>query len=368
MWRNAPSPDCRRYIALSPRRRQHRGDTPATAVADVPAFRRHAAGLWLDRGVGTPIATFGRARMLKTAVVCLGLIGLSSPAWAQLPPTAKSPALAQQVLDCAKEKNPDLQIRSCTQVIASAEASQVSRANAHLYRGQGYANKQQIDRAIADLNEAIRLNSLSDRAYSVRGRLWAAKGNTDLALADLRTALFLNPKDYFAYAVRGDIYRTRSDLDRAVADYDRAIQLNPGGPDPYAGRGLVYIGKMDYERAITDFDRAIQLAPSFANTYRLRGTAYRFEKDYQRAIAIMIGRSNSTPNLPVRTARAARLTTKSRTTIAQLPTTPRQSKPIRRLLRFTLVAQELISPRSATMKRRPTRTRRASSTREVIHS
>ena len=121
--------------------------------------------------------------MLKAAALCVALVGTTSAAW------------AEAGADCADGKNLDLQIRSCTELIDSAGGSQMSRATAYLYRGLGYLNKIELDRAAPDLDEAIRLDPSSHQAYGLRGRLSVYKGNLDLALADFARALSLNPRD-----------------------------------------------------------------------------------------------------------------------------------------------------------------------------
>ena len=85
------------------------------------------------------------------------------------------------------------------------------------------------DVAIAACTRAI--NSGAGRPsinYNSRGEAYHGEGDMDRAIADYTEALRLDPKYTFAYYNRGDAYRYNGDLDRAIADYTEALRLVPG--------------------------------------------------------------------------------------------------------------------------------------------
>lgn len=94
-------------------------------------------------------------------------------------------------------------------------------------RGAAYAMKGQIDRAIVDFDEAIRLDPKYADAFYNRGIAYAETGQYNRALADFDEAIRLNPKNADFFANRGSAYVIRGQHDRAIADYDEAIRLNP---------------------------------------------------------------------------------------------------------------------------------------------
>ena len=49
----------------------------------------------------------------------------------------------------------------------------------------------------------------------------------DKAMADLNEAIKLIPEDYEALFCRGYAYAIKGDLDKALADYDQAIKIEP---------------------------------------------------------------------------------------------------------------------------------------------
>jgi Tfp pilus assembly protein PilF len=57
-----------------------------------------------------------------------------------------------------------------------------------------FRDRGEYDRAIADCNEAIRVQPNGFQGYDLRGFLFEKKGETDKAIADYRRALSLEPR------------------------------------------------------------------------------------------------------------------------------------------------------------------------------
>src|SRR5580704_15845876 len=114
-------------------------------------------------------------------------------------------AAADDGYTCAKQSG-DLAIAACSRAIASGEFRGEELAKIYANRGTEYKNKGDLDRAIADYSEAIRLDPEHVKAYNNRGITWAAKGELDRAIADYSEAIRLDPKYVDAYDNRGDAW------------------------------------------------------------------------------------------------------------------------------------------------------------------
>ena len=94
---------------------------------------------------------------------------------------------------------------------------------------------------------------------------YAKKGQFDLAIANCDEAIRLDPQYAPAFCNRGAFYCQKSDGDHAIADFDQAIRLDPKEATAFYNRGNLYKKKGDYNRAITDYNEAIQLDPHYGS-------------------------------------------------------------------------------------------------------
>ena len=142
------------------------------------------------------------------------------------------------------------------------------------------------DRSIADYTQALKLDPNNAIIYYQRGNAYNDKGDFDRAIADYTQAIRVNPNLSDAYMMRGMIYmENKQDLDTAIADYTQAIRLDPDYTEAYVGRGLAYRGKGDFDRAIAEYTQAIRLSPNESRLYSGRATSYFMKRDFNQAIA-----------------------------------------------------------------------------------
>ena len=144
----------------------------------------------------------------------------------------------------------------------------------YVWRANVWLKRKELDTAIADYNEAIRLNPGSAGvAHQGRGRAWRDKKDYDKAIADCNEAIRLDPGHARAYYTRGVVWSDKKDYDKAIADYNEAIRLDPGYAHAYNGRGKTWSAKKDYDKAIADYNEAIRLDPGYVHAYCNRGVA-----------------------------------------------------------------------------------------------
>jgi tetratricopeptide (TPR) repeat protein len=186
---------------------------------------------------------------------------------------------------CDTPQAPEATIIACTQSINSGTWKGRDLAAYYNNRGYAYSHKGDLDRAIADYSEAIRIDPVDADAFTSRGVAYRAKGDNDRAIADFNEAIRLDPKDAVAFNNRGYAYSAKGDLDRAIADYSEAIRLDPKHGIAFNNRGIAYLKKGDNGSAIVDYSEAIRINPEDADAFNSRAVAYRAKGDLDRAIA-----------------------------------------------------------------------------------
>jgi tetratricopeptide (TPR) repeat protein len=152
-------------------------------------------------------------------------------------------------------------------------------------RGQAYAAKNESDKALADYDEAIRLDPKATQAYYHRANLRYGRQQYPKALEDYDVVIRLDPKLDWAYHVRGWIYYRKKDYDKALADFEAAIKLAPTESVFYRDRGNVALARKQYDKALADYDKSIELEPSYVVPWHLRGVTWQAKKEYAKALA-----------------------------------------------------------------------------------
>src|SRR6476620_3091330 len=127
-------------------------------------------------------------------------------------------------------------IDGCTALIDSGQGTTTARAIAHNNRGNAYTAKGDLDRAILDFDQSIKLDPTSAKPFNNRGAAYLRKGEYDLALASLDQAIKLNPSNGRAFVNRAGVYLKKNEYDRAARDYDEAIRLDPNLESGWSGR------------------------------------------------------------------------------------------------------------------------------------
>jgi len=125
------------------------------------------------------------------------------------------------------EANPKQRIDNCTDIIESSQETPERRAGAYFYRAMAWHVLDDLQRAIADLIEAIKLNQKYNSAYGWRGRFLVDTGQYDRAVAKDTEALKVFPDDAGYTGHRGYAHFYRGDFPAAAADLQSAIELVP---------------------------------------------------------------------------------------------------------------------------------------------
>jgi len=120
-------------------------------------------------------------------------------------------------------------------------------------------------------------------AWSNRGHHFMVSGQYDRALPDLDTAIKFNPKWKFAYANRGVIRLKRNNIDDAFTDFSRALEIDPRFAMALNNRAYIFILRAEWAAAKIDLDLAISVKSRTVEAYRNRGMVYEHLGDFDAA-------------------------------------------------------------------------------------
>src|ERR1700752_3210640 len=85
----------------------------------------------------------------------------------------------------------------------------------------------QTEAGFASLNRVLAIAPTFADGFRYRAEAYRNSGEIDKALAERAQAIKLNPKNPVYYGARALIHQSRGEFDLAVADYDRMIAINP---------------------------------------------------------------------------------------------------------------------------------------------
>ena len=154
----------------------------------------------------------------------------------------------------------------------------------HHYMGTALAESGKVDRADAELREALRLRPhFFDATYDL-GVLLDRRGETDAAIACLREAMELQPADPRASVTLGGVLAHQGHLDEAVATYREALRSHPNDADLHFNLGIALLRQRKDDRAIFELTKATELRPWHADTYDILGGAFALRGDLDEAV------------------------------------------------------------------------------------
>ncbi len=103
-----------------------------------------------------------------------------------------------------------------------------------------FAEADELDDALRDANEAIRLAPTYSFVFRGRANVYNDMGKYDLAVNDYDHAIQLAPNDGGLFIERGKVFRTQSRFDQAISDFNHALDVDKKWTAAYRERGLTY--------------------------------------------------------------------------------------------------------------------------------
>lgn len=159
-------------------------------------------------------------------------------------------------------------------------------------RARLYETLEQWPAAVADYERIIEIapeatdpEGADVNAFTARGWAFVEMNDLDRALASFDDAIRRYPTDALAHNNRGLIFLRRNDDARALADFETAIRLEPGLGYPYENRGKMRERNGDFPGAFDDFSQVIQCNPENILGWWLRGNLRLRMNDIEGAVA-----------------------------------------------------------------------------------
>lgn len=182
------------------------------------------------------------------------------------------------------EKSYEQAIDLLTQALESGALDENRTRMIYNTRGCAWNKLGDLDKAMADYDQAIELDPYYALAHFNRGDLWNRKHEFDRAIEDFNRAIELDSDLNVVYNERGIALMRKGRLDSAVADFSKAIELDKYAARSYNNRGLTMILLGRYDEAIRDLTLTTRLLPEYAKAYNFRGEAWAKKGDYNSAV------------------------------------------------------------------------------------
>jgi tetratricopeptide (TPR) repeat protein len=252
---------------------QNQSGGPETAVAqNLSKMRNGGRGSQGSRRKGDSLMR--RSTFVVMAVVA-GL-GVPAPAYARNPPanvSARDSCFSDSSSRFSDSSSPRQRIVACTALIGAKSLGARRKASALLSRANAQGQKGEYGRVIEDTTRAIK-RAPSAVAYYTRALAYHNLGQNERAVADCDAALEIESDNPNALFVRAASYQGMAEYAKAIRDYTEVLRLDPAREDALFSRGAAYYSAGEYEQAVDDFSSTIDRGVADGTVLYLRALAY----------------------------------------------------------------------------------------------
>ncbi len=140
------------------------------------------------------------------------------------------------------------------------------------------------DLVFKDLNRAIQKDPSYMGAYLNRGLLLGEQNQNEAAIKDFTKVIELSPNKYFGYYNRALYNNKVRQYPKAINDLNKIVEMNQFLPESYYLRGKIYVQINDVNNAFKDFSKILEINPYFAEVHTLRGNLWLGKGNFEEAL------------------------------------------------------------------------------------
>ena len=141
----------------------------------------------------------------------------------------------------------------------------------YLFKRSGYHYLQgDYERAAQSYTQDIEREPRQSAHYLARAACYMNTLQKEKAVADVERALKLNPNNALALQLRGEIFSLEKNYDAAMDFFARAQAVNPNWSVPYFDRGSILLDQKQFQSALAELDKAISFPSPFPLFFVLR--------------------------------------------------------------------------------------------------
>ncbi|MGA9888173.1 MAG: tetratricopeptide repeat protein [Candidatus Acidiferrales bacterium] len=208
-----------------------------------------------------PGGVISRAQVLIAQGNSAAAVALLESALAQ-PPPAEQLVPVTVALGLAYSQTGDAP--KAAQTLQQLVATHPDSADAHMGLGTVYAETEpaNLEAAVAEFRDALRLDRTKDEARLALGRALISQQKYSDALVPLREYTEHEPRDFQGYYAAGLAYRGLRQWDSSIASLQKAARLDPESYEVRYELGVVLAGAGQNEQAIRELQIAEKIRPS----------------------------------------------------------------------------------------------------------
>jgi len=175
---------------------------------------------------------------------------------------------------------------------------------AHNNLGSALLQKGRVDEAIDQYQVALQINPDCEEACYSLGNALLQKGRVDEAVVQYEKALQINPDDADTCYGLGNALLQKGQVDEAIAQYQKSLQINPAAADSSYNLGNALLQKGRVDEAIAQYEKTLEIKPDYVEAHSNLGSSLlqKGQVDeaiihFQRALQISPGNSKARNNL-----------------------------------------------------------------------